>query len=163
MTAGRCVERGPAGVHTRLLLDCTLRKISKWLRAVGVDTTFFGDSGKDFDPIFDMARMEARVIVTQNRRMVMRKGCPEHFLCLAQEQFDCFQVSREPSHLTTLDHFASNRLLYVILVSSLILLYSIHDAYHATVFSVEYGSITLLTNYNTYSYLCHKWCLCNVS
>ncbi len=66
--------------------------MAKWARCLGVDATFFPDSNKaHYNVLFEIARKEGRVIVTQNRAMIKRRTCPAHMLVTKQTPVPSFQ------------------------------------------------------------------------
>ena len=84
----------PSPPPFRLLLDSSLMKVTKWLRAIGIDTlclpsstptsTDALDLARVIDEFFQVARRDERVIVTQNKSLLKRRGMPpRHFLLSA--------------------------------------------------------------------------------
>jgi uncharacterized protein with PIN domain len=78
-------------VRIKLLLDGTLLRITKWLRAIGVDTvcqssttvpapvpghTAALSTEAAVEAFFSLARREGRVVVTQNKALLRRRGAP---------------------------------------------------------------------------------------
>jgi uncharacterized protein with PIN domain len=62
----------------RLIADCHLGKLSKYLRILGVDTLFFPQI-KD-DKLIEIAHDQDRIIITRDRELSQRKNAPTYFL-----------------------------------------------------------------------------------
>jgi mRNA deadenylase 3'-5' endonuclease subunit Ccr4/uncharacterized protein with PIN domain len=96
----------PSNTRIKLLLSPTLLKITKWLRAIGVDTVCQSSGGvtmpngtvsssassganpasfedenssEAVEAFFALARRENRVIVTQKKSLINRRGIPAYF------------------------------------------------------------------------------------
>jgi len=54
-------------MEQRFIVDTTLGKLAKWLRALGFDTTVF--HGRDLHRLIQVSQRENRVILTRNRRL----------------------------------------------------------------------------------------------
>jgi len=77
--------------RVKLLLDGTLLRVTKWLRAIGVDTVCQSSTTvpapipghvaatsteSAVDAFFTLARKEGRIVVTQNKALLRRRGAP---------------------------------------------------------------------------------------
>lgn len=54
-------------MEKRFIVDTTLGKLTRWLRALGFDTTVF--PGRDLHRLVQISNKEKRVILTRNRRL----------------------------------------------------------------------------------------------
>jgi len=54
-------------MEKRFIVDTTLGKLAKWLRALGFDTTVF--PGRDLHRLVQVSHREKRIILTRNRRL----------------------------------------------------------------------------------------------
>lgn len=65
----------------RLVLDHPIHKMSKWLRILGIDVTCHSkDAPGGYDALFKMARDERRTIITKNKKLTERRGCPRSYI-----------------------------------------------------------------------------------
>lgn len=70
-------EDGPAPTQ-RLIADCMLGRLARWLRILGVDVVY--DPELSDHELVERAVAEARVIVTRDRRLVLRRRAKRHLL-----------------------------------------------------------------------------------
>jgi len=120
----------PPNLRVKLLLDSTLLRISKWLRALGVDTACLSSSRDESlgnaawyaemlcaatknnnaggskmsasaaaqsaaEAFFNVAKTEGRVIVTQNKSLLNRRGMPSAHLLLDPKVHDPLLLFQE--------------------------------------------------------------------
>lgn len=66
----------------KFICDFPLHKHTKWLRAIGLDVEYINKTtGEDYPSrLFRSARKEGRILITRNKRLVKRKGCPRYVL-----------------------------------------------------------------------------------
>lgn len=88
----------------RFLLDSTLLKLTKWLRALGFDTVCLEASSSDVsqipklvDEFFTCAKREDRIILTQNKALLKRRGCPPNHRLLEgkKDPLELFQIIKD--------------------------------------------------------------------
>ena len=68
---------------TAFIADCMLGKLARWLRILGFDTAY--DHAIADGDLIRRAREEARILLTRDTRLVLRKGMPRHLLIESQD------------------------------------------------------------------------------
>lgn len=71
MTLSQSSKPNPS-VSPRLLADCMLGRLAKWLRLLGYDTAY--DNGASDPELARRARAEGRVLITRDRELANRRG-----------------------------------------------------------------------------------------
>lgn len=99
--------------NIRLLVDVDMNKICRWLRAIGLDTEWFGkynvvnnkivsgvrNAGQSQpfndllpDTMFNYARSSNRIIITRSRSLIQRSACPRYiFIESSRSAVDAFE------------------------------------------------------------------------
>lgn len=70
----------------RLLADTMLGRLARWLRALGFDVAY--DSRLDDAALVEKAVAEGRVLLTRDRRLVLRRRRTGDFLLIASESLE---------------------------------------------------------------------------
>lgn len=68
----------PPNQHPKMIADAMLGGLARWLRVLGLDTVH--DPSLDDPELVDRAVAEERVILTRDRRLVLRKRAWNHLL-----------------------------------------------------------------------------------
>jgi mRNA deadenylase 3'-5' endonuclease subunit Ccr4/uncharacterized protein with PIN domain len=74
---------------SRFLVDSSLLKVCKWLRAVGFDCLYY--PGSSSAELSALSSAENRLIITQNKQLGKRRNCPPHFLSENKTALGCFR------------------------------------------------------------------------
>lgn len=78
----------------RLIADCMLGRMARWLRILGVDVVY--DSNLEDGELVERAVAEDRVILTRDRRLVLRRRAGRHILIRSENlEEQLAQVIRE--------------------------------------------------------------------
>jgi uncharacterized protein with PIN domain len=72
------VPRSCTKAEPHFIADCHLGKLAKYLRFMGYDTLYF--SHIEDDNLVDLAKREARTILTRDRELSQRKNAPVFYL-----------------------------------------------------------------------------------
>jgi len=95
--ANAVVGTGPSevlhGPDTKFLLDASLVRLCKWMRVLGIDAALESEESQqaraqgkkmkksvDYNKLFQQARDERRIILTNSRGMIERANCPQYSL-----------------------------------------------------------------------------------
>ncbi len=78
----------------RFVVDCMLGSLAKWLKILGLDTTY--DPALDDDDLVEIADRQDRILVTRDSRLVRRRRLREPIFIVSQDLHDQIrQVLRE--------------------------------------------------------------------
>lgn len=118
-------QRSYKGVSVRFLCDKTSERLARWLRMLGVNAVVANPGGgkkevtrDEYDALFQRARSENRIIVTQSPSMAVRVGCPEAFVIKSSDPMraglvkllNFYNVSLRKSDILTLCGKCSGRI-----------------------------------------------------
>ncbi|MFA5353224.1 MAG: Mut7-C RNAse domain-containing protein, partial [Thermodesulfovibrionales bacterium] len=67
----------------RFIVDVMLGGLARWLRAMGYDTLYFNDI--DDRELVRISRLEQRLLLTRDRRLVKERQLPAHLLVGAND------------------------------------------------------------------------------
>ena len=91
MLDGKYTMKAKGNTTLKLMFDSSLNKVARWCRSLGVDCNYHSEQKmdtKNAQKLFNLCKMEERILITRSKRLVARKECPSHLLLNNSEPRD---------------------------------------------------------------------------